>query len=141
MSNLLALTKWLPKVRMIKYDISSLQVTFQTQQIYLNSLCTFSLCISYFKYLYLGAACGSPYIVFISTSGMLHSSDIYIYIYIHSNSPYPGTLGPGTVRNSEMAITRNSPILYSYIYHDKYLIWYKCMYKLIDRIIDPIKPL
>ena len=30
----------------------------------------------------LGAACGSPYIVFISTSGMLRSSDIYIYIYI-----------------------------------------------------------
>ena len=26
----------------------------------------------------LGAACGSPYIVFISTSGMLRSSDIYI---------------------------------------------------------------
>ena len=29
---------------------------------------------------FLGAACGSPYIVFISTSGMLRSSDIYIYI-------------------------------------------------------------
>ena len=28
----------------------------------------------------LGAATGSPYIVFISTSGMLRSSDIYIYI-------------------------------------------------------------
>ena len=28
---------------------------------------------------FLGAACGSPYIVFISTSGMLRSSDIYIY--------------------------------------------------------------
>ena len=26
---------------------------------------------------------GSPYIVFISTSGMLRSSDIYIYIYIY----------------------------------------------------------
>ena len=32
---------------------------------------------------FLGAACGSPYIVFISTSGMLRSSDIYIYIYIY----------------------------------------------------------
>ena len=31
---------------------------------------------------FLGAAAGSPYIVFISTSGMLRSSDIYIYIYI-----------------------------------------------------------
>ena len=30
---------------------------------------------------FLGAATGSPYIVFISTSGMLRSSDIYIYIY------------------------------------------------------------
>ena len=29
---------------------------------------------------FLGAATGSPYIVFISTSGMLRSSDIYIYI-------------------------------------------------------------
>ena len=29
---------------------------------------------------FLGAARGSPYIVFISTSGMLRSSDIYIYI-------------------------------------------------------------
>ena len=28
----------------------------------------------------LGAAAGSPYIVFISTTGMLCSSDIYIYI-------------------------------------------------------------
>ena len=28
---------------------------------------------------FLGAATGSPYIVFISTSGMLRSSDIYIY--------------------------------------------------------------
>ena len=32
--------------------------------------------------MFLGAAIGSPYIVFISTSGMLRSSDIYIYIYI-----------------------------------------------------------
>ena len=32
---------------------------------------------------FLGAATGSPYIVFISTSGMLRSSDIYIYIYIY----------------------------------------------------------
>ena len=32
---------------------------------------------------FLGAACGSPYIVFISTSGMLRSSDIYIYIDIY----------------------------------------------------------
>ena len=29
--------------------------------------------------IFLGAACGSPYIVFISTSGMQRSSDIYIY--------------------------------------------------------------
>ena len=29
--------------------------------------------------LFLGAATGSPYIVFISTSGMLRSSNIYIY--------------------------------------------------------------
>ena len=29
---------------------------------------------------FLGATAGSPYIVFISTSGMLRSSDIYIYI-------------------------------------------------------------
>ena len=29
---------------------------------------------------FLGAATGSPFIVFISTSGMLRSSDIYIYI-------------------------------------------------------------
>ena len=33
--------------------------------------------------MFLGAACGSPYIVFISTSGMLRLSDIYIYIYIY----------------------------------------------------------
>ena len=32
---------------------------------------------------FLGAAAGSPYIVFISTSGMLRSSDRYIYIYIY----------------------------------------------------------
>ena len=32
---------------------------------------------------FLGAACGSPYIVFILTSGMLRSSNIYIYIYIY----------------------------------------------------------
>ena len=31
---------------------------------------------------FLGAATGSPYIAFISTSSMLHSSDIYMYIYI-----------------------------------------------------------
>ena len=31
---------------------------------------------------FLGATTGSPYIVFISTSGMLHSSDKHIYIYI-----------------------------------------------------------
>ena len=31
---------------------------------------------------FLGAACGSPYIVFISTSGMLCLSDRYMYIYI-----------------------------------------------------------
>ena len=31
---------------------------------------------------FLGAAAGSPYIVFISTSSMLRSSDRYIYIYI-----------------------------------------------------------
>ena len=31
----------------------------------------------------LGAAADSPYIVFISTSGMLRSSDIYIYIYTY----------------------------------------------------------
>ena len=29
----------------------------------------------------LGAACGNPHIVFISTSGMLRLSDIYLYIY------------------------------------------------------------
>ena len=36
----------------------------------------------YCNYKYLGAACGSPYIVFISTYmySMLHLSDIYIYI-------------------------------------------------------------
>ena len=33
----------------------------------------------------LGAAAGSPYIVFISTSGMLRSSDIYIY-NMHSHA-------------------------------------------------------
>ena len=27
------------------------------------------------------------------------------YSDIHSDSPYPGTLGPGTVRNSETAVT------------------------------------
>ena len=43
-------------------------------------VCTYvRLCVFEF----LGAACGSPYIVFISTSGMLRSSDIYIYIYIY----------------------------------------------------------
>ena len=26
---------------------------------------------------------------------------------VHSNSPYPGSLGPGTVRNSEMPVTKN----------------------------------
>ena len=26
---------------------------------------------------------------------------------LHSNSPYPGSLGPGTVRNSEMPVTKN----------------------------------
>ena len=36
----------------------------------------------YYLLLFLGAATGSPYIVFILTSGMLRSSDIYIYIYI-----------------------------------------------------------
>ena len=34
--------------------------------------------------LLLGAATGSPYIVFISTSGMLRSSDIIMYIYIYN---------------------------------------------------------
>ena len=38
MSNLLVLTKWPPNVRMA---ISSLQMTCQAQQPYLNSLCTF----------------------------------------------------------------------------------------------------
>ena len=37
---------------------------------------------------FLGAACGSPYIVFISTSGMLRSSDISIYIYIYNTCSY-----------------------------------------------------
>ena len=32
---------------------------------------------------FLGAATGSPYIVFISTSGMLRSSDRYMYIFIY----------------------------------------------------------
>ena len=34
------------------------------------------------QYRFLGATTGSPYIVFISTSGMLSSPDIYMYIYI-----------------------------------------------------------
>ena len=40
----------------------------------------------------------------------IYSSIIYIYIYIHSNSPYPGTLGPGTVHNSETAVTGNTRV-------------------------------
>ena len=52
MSTLLALIKWLPNVRMIKYAISSLQMKFKSQQPYLNSLCTLILPISYFKYRY-----------------------------------------------------------------------------------------
>ena len=43
--------------------------------------CTVS--VSGVMFCFLGAARGSPYIVFISTSGMLRSSDIYIYIYIY----------------------------------------------------------
>ena len=31
---------------------------------------------------------------------------------IHSNSPYLGTLGPGTVRNSETAVTGNTQIYF-----------------------------
>ena len=37
--------------------------------------------VKYSVYIFLGAAAGSHYIVFISTSGMLRSSDTYIYMY------------------------------------------------------------
>ena len=57
-------------------------------QLATSSLHSINNCIGYSNYkFFLGAAAGSPYIVFISTSGMLRSSDIYyiyiIYIYIY----------------------------------------------------------
>ena len=30
-----------------------------------------------------------------------------VFLFLHSNSPYLGSLGPGTVRNSEMAASEN----------------------------------
>ena len=50
MSTLLALTKWPPNIqRILKHAISSLRVTLQAQQTYLNSLLTFILFISLFQ--------------------------------------------------------------------------------------------
>ena len=50
MSTSLALTKWPPNIRRIlKHAISSLRVTLQAQQTYLNSLLTFILFISLFQ--------------------------------------------------------------------------------------------
>ena len=31
-----------------------------------------------------------------------------LILVVHSNSPYPGTLGPGTTHNSEMPISGNT---------------------------------
>ena len=38
-----------------------------------------------------------------------HTSSLLLTekLHLHSNSPYPGSLGPGTVRNSEMPVTKN----------------------------------
>ena len=37
----------------------------------------------------------------------LISNQMNKYTPVHSNSPYPGSLGPGTVRNSETAVLGN----------------------------------
>ena len=54
-------------------------------------------------------------------------------IPIHSNSPNPGALGPGTARNSEMSVSGNSQSstsLYIVSYRHKLLI-YMYMYTTI----------
>ena len=54
-------------------------------------------------------------------------------LYIHSNSPNPGALGPGTARNSEMSVSGNSQSstsLYIVSYRHKLLL-YMYMYTTI----------
>ena len=46
-------------------------------------------------------------IIIASEASFLVCSMRGFSIYIHSNSPYPGSLGPGTVRNSETAVLGN----------------------------------
>ena len=47
-------------------------------------------------------------LVYLTKAGSTKNNDgIYIYIYTHSNSPYPGSLGPSSARNSETAISGN----------------------------------
>ena len=45
---------------------------------------------------------------------------------VHSNSPNPGALGPGTARNSEMSVSGNSQSstsLYIVSYRHKFLLY------------------
>ena len=54
-------------------------------------------------------------------------------LYVHSNSPNPGALGPGTARNSEMSVSGNSQSstsLYIVSYRHKLLL-YMYMYTTI----------
>ena len=56
-----------------------------------------------------------------------------IYVKVHSNSPNPGALGPGTARNSEMSVSGNSQSstsLYIVSYRHKLLL-YMYMYTTI----------
>ena len=56
-----------------------------------------------------------------------------VSVYIHSNSPNPGALGPGTACNSEMSISGNSQSstsLYIVSYRHKFLL-YMYMYTTI----------
>ena len=47
-------------------------------------------------------------IQFMDCYYILRLAEVKINIMtVHSNSPYPGSLGPGTVRNSETAVLGN----------------------------------
>ena len=65
--------------------------------------------------------------------GAIFRVETYINKCVHSNSPNPGALGPGTARNSEMSVSGNSQSstsLYIVSYRHKLLL-YMYMYTTI----------
>ena len=60
----------------------------------------------YGDYVVISSSASPPSPMYIS--GQPTAIGSLCFLNVHSNSPYPGSLGPGTVRNSEMPVTKNS---------------------------------